>query len=79
MIPPGWIEHDGGPCPLPADVWIDVRFRGEADPAKGALRYYGYSQVFAWNHDGAEDDIMAYCVVETSGLALVEGDQEGEG
>ena len=56
----GWIEHDGGPCPVEPNIWLAVKFRGEADPEKGVLRTHGCSHIFAWNHDGAEDDIIAY-------------------
>lgn len=63
-LPPGWLPHDGGACPLDPGVWIAVKFRGEADPAKGVLRTHGYSHVFAWRHDGAEDDIIAYKLEE---------------
>lgn len=55
-----WIAHDGGPCPVGPGIWLAVRFRGERDPVKGILRSHGFSQVFAWQHDGAEDDIVAY-------------------
>lgn len=58
----GWIPHDGGPRPVERNVWLAVQFRGPADPAKGILRTHGYSHVFAWHHDGAEDDIIAYQV-----------------
>jgi len=55
-----WITHDGGPCPVDAGVWLAVRFRGDPDPAKGVLRTHGLSHIFAWHHDGMEDDIIAY-------------------
>ena len=58
------LPHNGGPRPLPHGIWIEVKFRGEADPAKGVLRTHGPSHIFAWHHDGAEDDIIAYRLAE---------------
>ena len=63
QIAQGWKEHDGSTLPmfeLPQTAWIEVAFRGEADPAKGVLRTYGFPGQYAWHHDGAEDDIIAY-------------------
>lgn len=56
----GWIEHNGGPCPLNPESWVAVRYRGKADPSKGVLRTHCFAGMFAWHHDGAEDDIIAY-------------------
>ena len=55
-----WIEHDGGECPVDPDVFVFPKFRGEPDPSKGMLRTYGRAWQYAWHHDGAEDDIIAY-------------------
>lgn len=57
------VEHDGGPCPIDPDAWIEPQFRGEPDPTKGILRAYGRAWQYAWHHDGAEDDIIAYRVL----------------
>lgn len=27
----GWIEHDGGPCPVPLDSWPEVMFASDGD------------------------------------------------
>ena len=56
----GWIEHDGGECPVDPDVFVFPMFKGEPDPSKGMLRTYGRAWQYAWHHDGAEDDIIAY-------------------
>lgn len=56
----GWIEHDGGPCPVAGDTWVSVKFRGDPDPTKGVLRTHGVASRMAWWHDGQEDDIIAY-------------------
>ena len=37
----GWIEHDGGECPVDPDVFVFPMFKGEPDPSKGMLRTYG--------------------------------------
>lgn len=59
-MPADWIAHGGGPCPVADRTWLAVKYRGDPDPAKGVLRTHGYSDVFVWQHDGAEDDIIAY-------------------
>jgi len=56
----GWIEHDGGPCPENADAIIIPLYRSDADPTKGIRRTYGMAWQFVWQHDGADDDIIAY-------------------
>lgn len=28
-LPEGWIAHDGGPCPVPADTRVQIWMRGE--------------------------------------------------
>ena len=55
-----WTEWSGGECPVDPDVFVFPKFRGEPDPSKGMLRTYGRAWQYAWHHDGAEDDIIAY-------------------
>ena len=56
--------HDGGPCPVDPDTWIEPQYRGEEDPAKGVRRAFGFAWQFVWRHDGADDDIVGWREVE---------------
>ena len=53
----GWIPWNGGNCPVDGDCDVIVRFRDESDKPECPAKYY------AWHHDGAYDDIIAYKVV----------------
>lgn len=55
-----WIEWGGGTIPVKKMDLIEVKFR-EAHDGKG-LAYW-----FAWSHIGANDDIIAYRVIENDG------------
>lgn len=51
-----WIDHAGGPCPVPEDTMVDVRFRDrdiESDIHAGFWSDW-------WLHDGSATDIVAY-------------------
>lgn len=54
-----WIPHEGGPCPVPPGVRIDVRYRNGAFarslPTGGGLTGPNY-----WAHDGTPGDVVAY-------------------
>lgn len=54
----GWIEHDGGPCPVPLGMPVWVIHRDEDD---GPV-FFREAQWCGgcWKHDGTEDDIIAY-------------------
>ncbi len=56
--------HNGGPQPVGDMVWIEPTYRSDADPAKGIRRPFGFAREFAWHHDGADDDIVAYRVTK---------------
>ncbi len=56
QLPDGWIEHDGGPCPVPGDAPTAVLLRNGA-------RGFGAANVFlGWCHtDSAEPaHVIAY-------------------
>lgn len=41
--PEGWIEHDGGPCPVGGDVRVDIKV--------GSVSAYGmFAEFLEWNH-----------------------------
>lgn len=59
LIADGWIEHDGGPCPVSNDSIVAYRLRGgvvtlDRDRADNLI----------WHHDSSlldeEDHIIAY-------------------
>lgn len=60
QIAEGWIEHDGGPCPVAMHIEITPLYRDKEDPRKGMRRPFGYAGAFDWAHDGEDDDIIAY-------------------
>ena len=64
QIADGWIAHDGGDQPLPADTVVDLIYRGPADANKGIRIPFACTGRLAWWHDGADDDIVAYRVGE---------------
>lgn len=44
----GWIEHDGGPCPVADEAYVSPMFRS------GRISPYGPAYCFVWH------DIIAY-------------------
>lgn len=55
-LPDGWIEHDGGPCPVADHAIVDALLR---DGQCGENRC---ADTLFWEHDGRRDDIVAYRV-----------------
>lgn len=53
QIADGWIEHDGGPCPVPPGSAPTVRLRSGSEGIQVAC-------CLVWEHDGRSDDIIAY-------------------
>lgn len=58
----GWIEHDGGPCPVPLDSRVRVMFRDGVTPLNIArLWTVGFDW---WRHEETvlrpHTDIIAY-------------------
>jgi len=67
QIAEGWIEHDGGPCPVPLDSKVDVMFRdGSGSKRRHRAQWWtAFNPVIAaqdlWRHEaGPENDIIAY-------------------
>lgn len=52
-----WIEWKGGECPVPWGVRVEVTFR---DDTRCGRRAPGWN----WTHDGGQDDIVAYRVID---------------
>ncbi len=59
----GWIEWNGGECPVPPETMVEYRFRG-ATPS-GVNEFTGIAEPLFWNHTGTYDDIIAYRLAPT--------------
>jgi len=49
----GWVEHQGGPCPVPEMSFPEIMLR---NGNRGAHLAFD----LIWEHDGRSDDIVAY-------------------
>ena len=61
-----WIVHGGGPCPVPGDDFVGVRFRDGVEISPGVVpaRLWASPKDW-WQHERADEtDIVAYCVVQ---------------
>lgn len=54
----GWIEWQGGECPVHPDTLVEVGFRGGAS-GPAAVR----ANTWYWKHDGERTDITRYRIV----------------
>jgi hypothetical protein len=56
----GWIEHDGGPCPVEPETPVIVWLRGWFEPESQTADYR--AGTYDWEHvpDDAGQDIIAY-------------------
>lgn len=59
----GWIEWDGGECPVPEDTVIDVRLRNGEELLLQAALWCD------WDHDDSAADIIAYRIARVVGAA----------
>jgi len=55
----GWIEWNGGECPVAEGVMVWIRFRDGDECPVGDDDYW-----LDWQHGGHDGDIIAYRVVE---------------
>lgn len=56
QIEAGWVEHDGGPCPVEPDDWVHFIFR-DGDGGQSAAHRMPAA---VWKHLGDDSDIIAY-------------------
>lgn len=54
-----WLEWKGGTCPVAGGAVVDVTFRNVGEAVKRQR-----ADFWVWYHDGADDDIVAYRVVD---------------
>lgn len=58
----GW---DGGACPVDPSAIVQPRYRGSPEAAKGVrIEWPCPAWRLNWSHDGQDDDIVAYHVVD---------------
>lgn len=63
----GWIEWSGGAMPVHGSTEVEVRYRGPAEARKGQrIEWPVFAWALNWSHDGEDDDIIAYRIVEQS-------------
>jgi len=66
-LPPGFIAHDGSPCPVPPETMVVVQFRdgGLDDPEGREARYWDGppDKWWEWEGDFPVVNIMAYRVL----------------
>lgn len=69
QVETGWIEWDGGHCPVPRGTLVDVRYRsGEEKFSLPALEMVPGSDASYsyWKNDGMSADIIAYRLTQTT-------------
>jgi hypothetical protein len=67
VIPPsddGWIDHDGGPCPVADEQLVLIRTRDGWEDTTFEPAGWWADGTDWWQHRGLEDDITAYRVVQ---------------
>jgi hypothetical protein len=65
-IPAGMEPWAGGKCPVPFDVIVAVQYRAKAEPTKGVrIEWPVPAGRLDWTHDGEDDDIVAYAVIDS--------------
>lgn len=57
----GWIDWEGGLCPVPMDTLIQVQLRYEAERNAGQPACKAWH--WPWRHRDFDSDIIAYRVV----------------
>lgn len=61
----GWIEWNGGECPVSPTTKVDVRFREAMDDDYESLYSFGgEAGEWEWDHNNCESDIVAYRLAE---------------
>lgn len=62
----GWIEWQGGECPVEPDTLIEPGFRPFSFHQKAGFDVGAVERAasFRWNHNGRAGDIIAYRVVQ---------------
>jgi len=55
QIADGWIEHDGGPCPVEGTMRVRCLMKGEGEAAFSFI-----ADQLDWSWEGWPSDIIAY-------------------
>lgn len=67
----GWIEWNGGGCPVGGNCEVSVRVRGEGGSARGKAKRW------SWGHSGDGSDIIAYRLHKPEQVETVEYNDSG--
>lgn len=51
----GWIEHDGGPCPVADDAYVAVMFKHMMPTSFAPADCFGWSDVRAYKPEPSHD------------------------
>ena len=62
QIPDGWVEHDGGPCPVNLCQFVPVMFRSRKQSNTAPAFHWIDRWSNRWEHIGPfrNEDIIAY-------------------
>jgi hypothetical protein len=66
-----WIEWKGGECPVPGKTMVEVRFRAGDQETKPAATW-----ALCWNHDGWDEDIVAYRTIRSDEKTVLTVEKE---
>lgn len=58
----GWVEWDGGACPVPDGTEVKFQMKEET-PAMADATSAAYAEGLRWSHLGSDSDIIAYRVI----------------
>lgn len=67
----GWIEWDGGECPVNGDTVVEVKYR---NPFPGHINNR-QGCYFSWSHEGDDGDIIAYRLHQPQEAEQAEADE----
>lgn len=70
----GWIEWDGGECPVNGDTVVEVKYR---NPFPGHINNR-QGCYFSWSHEGDDGDIIAYRLHKPQEAERAEADDEAD-
>lgn len=65
----GWIEWNGGECPVPGNTKVHIKLRRGYDASKDAHSPGFEAMRFWWNHNNRDSDIVAYKLVKKHSTA----------
>ena len=61
----GWVAWEGGECPVDPNAMVDAKFRAPPYDYQLPPALPTAACLLEWYHDGENDDIIAYRVIES--------------